>query len=42
MTNLVSDEQLLTTLVSPAEATIGDEVVYRITVPAAADEHGAR
>ena len=34
MTNLVSDEQLLTTLASPAEATIGDEVVYRITVPA--------
>ena len=36
MTNLVSVEQLLKTLVSPAngEATIGDEVVYRITVPA--------
>lgn len=34
MTNLVSAEQLLTTLASPAEATIGDEVTYRITVPA--------
>ena len=34
MTNLVSVEQLLTTLVSPAEATVGDEVAYRITVPA--------
>ncbi len=34
MTNLVNDEQLLKTLVSPVEATIGDEVVYQITVPA--------
>lgn len=34
MTNLVSDEQLLKTLTGPTEATIGDEVVYRITVPA--------
>jgi len=36
MTNLVNDEQLLKTLVSPAEATIGDDVVYQITVPAVA------
>ncbi|MCJ7814617.1 MAG: isopeptide-forming domain-containing fimbrial protein, partial [Xanthomonadales bacterium] len=35
MTNLVNDEQLLKTLISPAEATIGDDVVYQITVPAA-------
>src|SRR5574341_105100 len=35
MTNLVNDEQLLKTLVSPVEATIGDDVVYQITVPAA-------
>jgi uncharacterized repeat protein (TIGR01451 family)/fimbrial isopeptide formation D2 family protein len=35
MTNLVSVEQLLKTLVSSEQATIGDEVVYRITVPAA-------
>ncbi len=35
MTNLVSVEQLLKTLVSSSQATIGDEVVYRITVPAA-------
>jgi fimbrial isopeptide formation D2 family protein/uncharacterized repeat protein (TIGR01451 family) len=34
MTNLVNEEQLLKTLESPAEATIGDNVVYRITVPA--------
>ncbi len=34
MTNLVSVDQLLTTLVSPAEATIGEEVVYQIRVPA--------
>jgi uncharacterized repeat protein (TIGR01451 family)/fimbrial isopeptide formation D2 family protein len=34
MTNLVSEEQLLKTLVSSAEATIGDEVVCRITIPA--------
>ena len=34
MTNLVNNEQLLKTLISPAEATIGDNVVYRITVPA--------
>jgi uncharacterized repeat protein (TIGR01451 family)/fimbrial isopeptide formation D2 family protein len=34
MTNLVNNEQLLKTLVSPAEATIGDDVVYRIKVPA--------
>ena len=34
MTNLVSEEQLLKTLVSPAEATIGDRVVYQIRVPA--------
>jgi len=34
MTNLVNEEQLLKTLVSPAEATIGDEVVYQIKVPA--------
>jgi uncharacterized repeat protein (TIGR01451 family)/fimbrial isopeptide formation D2 family protein len=35
MTNVVNDEQLLKTLVSPPEATIGDEVVYQIKVPAA-------
>ncbi|MDH3873862.1 MAG: isopeptide-forming domain-containing fimbrial protein [Desulfobacteraceae bacterium] len=35
MTNLVNEEQLLKTLISPAEATIGDNVVYQITVPAA-------
>jgi uncharacterized repeat protein (TIGR01451 family)/fimbrial isopeptide formation D2 family protein len=35
MTNLVNDEQLLKTLSSPVEATIGDEVVYEIRVPAA-------
>lgn len=34
MANLVSEEQLLKTLASPAEATIGDEVVYQIRVPA--------
>ena len=34
MTNLVNAEQLLKTLVSTAEATIGDEVVYEIHVPA--------
>ncbi|MEN8244135.1 MAG: isopeptide-forming domain-containing fimbrial protein [Thermodesulfobacteriota bacterium] len=34
MANLVSDEQLLKTLVSPEEATVGDEVVYEIRVPA--------
>jgi fimbrial isopeptide formation D2 family protein len=37
MTNLVNAEQLLKTLispVSPAEATIGDNVVYQIKVPA--------
>ena len=34
MTNLVNDEQLLKTLVSTAEATIGDDVVYEIRVPA--------
>jgi len=35
MTNLVNDEQLLKALASSSEATIGDEVIYRITVPAA-------
>jgi uncharacterized repeat protein (TIGR01451 family)/fimbrial isopeptide formation D2 family protein len=34
MTNLVNEEQLLKTMESPAEATIGDNLVYRITVPA--------
>jgi uncharacterized repeat protein (TIGR01451 family)/fimbrial isopeptide formation D2 family protein len=34
MTNLVSAEQLLKTLLSPAEATIGQNVVYQIKVPA--------
>jgi uncharacterized repeat protein (TIGR01451 family)/fimbrial isopeptide formation D2 family protein len=34
MTNLVNEEQLLKTLISPAEATIGDDVVYQIMVPA--------
>ena len=34
MANLASEEQLLKTLASPAEATIGDEVVYQIRVPA--------
>ncbi|MDT8420790.1 MAG: hypothetical protein RQ754_10185 [Desulfuromonadales bacterium] len=34
MTNLVNDEQLLKTLISSSEATIGEEVLYRITVPA--------
>ncbi|MCG6909780.1 MAG: DUF11 domain-containing protein [Deltaproteobacteria bacterium] len=34
MTNLTSDEQLLKTLVSSAEATVGDDVVYEIRVPA--------
>ena len=34
MANLISEEQLLKTLASPAEATIGDEVVYQIRVPA--------
>jgi len=34
MTNLVSGDQLLKTLISPAEATIGNEVVYQIKVPA--------
>jgi uncharacterized repeat protein (TIGR01451 family)/fimbrial isopeptide formation D2 family protein len=34
MTNLASPEQLLKTLVSPAETTIGDTVVYQIRVPA--------
>jgi uncharacterized repeat protein (TIGR01451 family)/fimbrial isopeptide formation D2 family protein len=33
MTNIVNDEQLLKSLVSPVEATIGDDVVYQITVP---------
>ena len=35
MTNIVNDEQLLKTLISPVEATIGDDVVYQITVPLA-------
>ena len=34
MTNLVSGDQLLKTLISPAEATIGNEVVYQIKVTA--------
>jgi uncharacterized repeat protein (TIGR01451 family)/fimbrial isopeptide formation D2 family protein len=34
MTNLVNEEQLLTTLLSGNEATIGDEVVYQLRVPA--------
>jgi large repetitive protein len=34
MTNLVSVDQLLATLVSPAEVTIGEEVTYQIRVPA--------
>jgi uncharacterized repeat protein (TIGR01451 family)/fimbrial isopeptide formation D2 family protein len=36
MINLVSVEQLLKTLMSSEQATIGEEVVYRITVPALA------
>jgi hypothetical protein len=39
MTNLVNEEQLLKTLISPAEATIGDDVVYQITVPAVRQCH---
>jgi len=34
MTNLLGADQLLKTLVSAAEATVGDEVVYEIRVPA--------
>ena len=34
MSNLVNEEQLLKTLASPVEVTIGDEVVYEIRVPA--------
>ena len=34
MANLVNDEQLLKILISPSEATIGDEVAYEIRVPA--------
>ncbi|MEJ2491294.1 MAG: isopeptide-forming domain-containing fimbrial protein [Desulfuromonadales bacterium] len=34
LTNLINEEQLLKTLISPAEATIGDDVVYQIRVPA--------
>jgi uncharacterized repeat protein (TIGR01451 family) len=34
MTNLVGVDQLLKTLLSPAAATIGEEVIYQIKVPA--------
>ena len=34
LANLVNEEQLLKTLISPTEATIGDEVLYQIRVPA--------
>ena len=34
MTNLVGVDQLLKTLLSPAEVTIGEEVIYQIKVPA--------
>jgi uncharacterized repeat protein (TIGR01451 family)/fimbrial isopeptide formation D2 family protein len=36
MTNLAGPAQLLKTLLSPVEATVGDEIVYEIRVPAVA------